>query len=353
MTVYSDISFQAEADTLLKYLSRTFSHIKRLVVIMCMVFGFAQLSAAEQSGNHDVRIAIGDIPGLDMLIIEAASAKARERGVNVSISYMQSEDLATQAIMNGLADIGMGTPYALIQKTDAPLRLFYQLNTLRFFPMINTDHYRSWKDLDGAPMYTHGKGSGTEAIMRLMAAENGIHYSKMSYVPGSGVRAGAMIKGRIHATIVDTERRNKLLNHPTGKFAVLPTPEADASDEALYGHKNFLVTHKSQVSILVEELLNVSRMINDDPAHIIKLRDQYNILNRSTQGKENAMIALYSELVSVNAIPNNGGDASAVKADFLFYTASGTLTGDAQELRVEDYWEQAPLKAALSVVGIK
>lgn len=301
----------------------------------------------------DIRIAIGDIPGFDTLIVEAAAARAAERDVNISISYLQSEDLATQAIINGLADVGIGTPYALIHNTRAPLRLFYQLNSLRFFPVVDTQHYNDWKDLDGVPMYTHGEGSGTEAIMMLMARKHDIQYSAMHYVPGSGVRAKAMIKGRIHATIVDTERRNQLLNHSSGKFKTLPIPTISASDEALYGHLDFLHTQQAKISILVEELIQVSRMINRDPNAVVELRDKYNILHQSTDNKESALIQMYEELVSVDAIPNNGGYPTASAADLKFFTASGTLNGNLEQLKETDFWEFSPLTNALETIGIQ
>lgn len=305
------------------------------------------------TSTPDIRIAIGDIPGFDMLIIEAAAARAEQRGVQVSISYLQSENLATQAIINGLFDVGIGTPYALIHNTDAPLRLFYQLNTLRFFPVIDTDYYQNWKDLNNAPMYTHGKGSGTEAIMMLMAQKYDIHYSTMHYVPGSGVRAKAMMKGRIHATIVDTDRRNKLLKHPSGRFKILPTPTISASDEALYGHLDFLHTQQKNVTILIEELIHVSRLVNSNPKAVVELRDRYDILHQTTDHKEAALIKMYSELASVDAIPNNGGYLTAAVADLKFFAASGTLHGDLEQLKQEDFWELTPLTEALKKTGIQ
>lgn len=324
--------------------------INNLIFSGLLLFGLTSTVNA-QHNEPNIRVAIGDIPGLDMLIIESAAARTRERGVLVTISYMQSEDMATQAIINGLADVGMGTPYSLIQNTNAPLKMFYQLNTLRFFPVVDKRHYTNWQDLDGAPMYTHGKGSGTEAIMRLMAREHDISYSAMNYVPGSGVRADAMIKGRIHATIVDTERRNRLLNHPSAAFITLPIPEIYASDEALYSHSNFLKEHREQIVILVEELIQVSRLVNADPENLIKLRDQYGLLKQSTQGKEAAIKQMYSELVSVNAIPNNGGSEAAAQADMTFYSASGALKGSADTLRAENFWDFTPVREALTTLN--
>ena len=190
----------------------------------------APANAAEMGTMH---VAFGDIPGADMLNFLIAVKRAEARGVKVKVSYLQSEDIASQAIVTGQADIGVGTPYALIQKVKAPIRMFFQLSKLAFFPIINTEVYTTWKDLDGEPMYTHARGSGTEAIMNLMASKNGISYSSMSYVPGSAVRAGAMLQGRINATIVDAERRTLLLKKGKGKFALLPLPKIDGSDDSM------------------------------------------------------------------------------------------------------------------------
>ena len=117
---------------------------------------------------------------------------------------------AAQAVVGGEADIGVGTPYALIQKVKAPIRIFYQMSTLKFYPIVNAEFYKDWKDLDGQEIAVHARGSGTEAIMKLMAQKHGITYSNISYVPGAEVRAGALLQGNIKASIVDSTNKNLL-----------------------------------------------------------------------------------------------------------------------------------------------
>jgi NitT/TauT family transport system substrate-binding protein len=294
-----------------------------------------------------IRIAIGDIPGVDTFNTEAAAARARERGVDVTIIYLQSEDIAAQAVLKGLVDVGMGTPYGLIQQTDAPLRMFYQLNTLRFFPVVNTDYYKSWNDLNGAEIYTHGPGSGTEAIMNLMAKKHGLRYGSMIYLPGSGVRVGGMLHGRIKATIVDTHRRNQLLREGKGKFAVLPMPDIHASDEILYAHRDFLRDNAQAVSILLEELLRVWRETISNPSYILGARKKYNLLPELPESKVQLIEEYYSEMVSVGAFPKDGGGAKAATADFEFFTFAGTIQDDPSGLKIEDYWDLNPLDTAL------
>ena len=190
---------------------RSIEYLKRAgaAVAVAAVIGMTAMPTVAQD-RGTMRVAFGDVPGGEMVNFMIAVSRAEERGVKVDVSYLQSEDLAAQAIVSGQADIGVGTPYALIQKVKAPIRMFYQLSMLRFYPVVNGEKYQSWKDLDGADVAVHGRGSGTEAIMQLMAKENGVTYNSVSYVPGSGVRAGALLQGRINASIVDYERKRLL-----------------------------------------------------------------------------------------------------------------------------------------------
>ena len=306
-----------------------------LAVAAVALLGFAgQPAKAQDKAMH---VAFGDVPGADMLNFLAAVYRAEKRGVKVKVSFLTSEDIASQAVVSGHADIGVGTPYALIQKVKAPIRMFFQLSALRFFPIVNTEKYKTWKDLDGIDMYTHARGSGTEAIMNLMATKNGIKYKSMSYVPGSAVRAGAMLQGRIHATIVDSERRRLLLRKGKEKFALLPLPEINASDEALYANIDFLKSQSGAINILLEELIKVWREINANPEAIVDMRKKYNLLPEMPKKDVDDIVPYFKETVSTGAFSNNGGGVPAVKGDFEFYGFAGTIKGDLSKLKVNDY----------------
>ena len=306
-------------------------------------------AAAQDSGS--MRVAFGDVPGGEMVNFMIAVARAEERGVNVEVSYLQSEDLAAQAIVSGQADIGVGTPYALIQRVNAPIRMFYQLSMLRFYPVVNGELYQSWADLDGADVAVHGRGSGTEAIMQWMAAANDVEYNSVSYVPGSGVRAGALLQGRINVSIVDYERSRLLEREAPGRFIFLPMPEITATDEALYANRDWLESESEAVTILVEELIRTWREINEDPSVIVSLREQYNVLPDIEQLEVDELVPAFSQGVSIDLYPSNGGSAASVEEDFVFFTTSGTLEGNAEDLVVEDYWYLDPVEAVVAEMG--
>lgn len=331
---------------------KSFSYLKAVAGAVLLAAALSVTTPpAEAQSKGTMRVAFGDVPGGEMVNFMVAVARAEERGVKVETVFLQSEDLAAQAIVSGDADIGVGTPYALIQKVNAPIRMFYQLSMLRFYPVVNGEKYKSWKDLDGANVAVHGRGSGTEAIMQLMAKENGVTYNSVSYVPGSGVRAGALLQGRIDVSIVDYERKRLLEREAPDKFVFLPLPDIKATDEALYANKNWLENEKEAVSILVEELIKTWREINKDPASIATLRAKYNVLPDIEKVEVEEMVPAFTQGVEIDLYPDNGGSAESVKEDFAFFTTSGSLEGDASKLKVEDYWYLDSVDAAVKKLG--
>lgn len=310
---------------------------------------FAWAGAATAEGK--MHIAFGDIATVESLNFQIAIERAKERGVDVEVTYFKSEDVAAQAVVGGQADVGVGTPYALIQKVKAPIRIFYQMSNLRFYPIVNTEFYKEWKDLDGQEIAVHARGSGTEAIMMLMAQKNGIKYGNVSYVPGSEVRAGALLQGNVKASIVDSTNRNLIMEKAPGKFAVLPMEGVNATDEALYANTEFLTKEAAAVEILVEELLKTTREINANPGVVAELRKKYNLLADLPADLEGEMVPYYEESVAAGVFPANGGSAEAVKDDFGFYALAGQIEGDPAALKAEDFWTFEPLNKALAKVG--
>lgn len=317
-----------------------------LLVFVGLVGTLPDTSAAQ--GRTKIRYALGDVISIDELPLLIAAERAKARGVDVEITAFKSEEVATQAVINGQADVGQGTPYAAIQKVGVPIRFFYQLSTLQFFPVVAKDSYKTWKDLDGQEIALQGRGSGTEAIMLLAAKQHGIKYKSVSYVPGSQVRALALLKGNIKATILDAPNKNRVMKEAPDKFIILPLGNLKASDEALFATREFLDKNQAAVGIFLEELVRVNRQINANPKSVLEERKKLGLLKDLPAKLEEEILPFYEEAVQNGVFPNDGGLEAAAKNDLEFYSLSGALTGE--NLKVEDFWHLAPLKAALGKV---
>jgi NitT/TauT family transport system substrate-binding protein len=315
-----------------------------LVTIAVVIDGLA--SDTRGQGRTKIRYALGDVISIDELPLLIAVEQAKARGVDVEVTAFKSEEVATQAVINGQADVGQGTPYAAIQKVNVPIRFFYQLSALQFFPVVNKESYKSWKDLDGQEIAVQGRGSGTEAIMILAAKEHGIKYKNVSYVPGSQVRALALLKGNIKATILDAPNKNMVMKDAPDKFIILPLGNLKASDEALFATREFLDKNQAGVRIFLEELIKANRAINANPKWVLEERKKLGLLKDLPAKMEDEILPFYQEAVQNGVFPNDGGGEAAAKNDLEFYGLSGAIKGE--NLKVDDFWYLAPLKAALA-----
>lgn len=317
------------------------------LLVVAALIGWSTTGLAAQARTK-IRYALGDVVSIDELPLLIAAERAKARAVDVEITAFKSEELATQAVINGQADVGQGTPYAALQKVTVPIRMFYQLSALQFFPVVNKDSYKNWKDLDGQEIAVQGRGSGTEAIMILAAKQHGIKYKNVSYVPGSQVRALALLKGNIKATILDASNKNMVMKEAPDKFAILPLGDVKASDEALFATREFIDKNQAGIRIFLEELLKVNRAINANPKSVLEERKKLGLLKDLPAKMEDEILPYFQEAVQNGVFPNDGGAESAPKNDLEFYSLSGALKGD--NLKVEDFWYLAPLKAALANV---
>lgn len=318
------------------------------VLLASLLVGIPVGDALAQARTK-IRYALGDVISVDELPLLIAAERAKARGVDVEITAFKSEEIATQAVINGQADVGQGTPYAALQKVSVPIRFFYQLMALQFFPIVNKENYKGWKDLDGQEVVVHARGSGTEAIMNLMAKEQGIKYKNVSYVPGSEVRALGLLKGTIKASILDATNKNYVMKEAPDKFLILPLGQVKASDEALFAMRDYLEKHQAAVAILLEELVKVSRQIIANPSSVLDERKKLGLLKDLPPKLENEILPFFQEAVRNGVFPNDGGGERAARNDLEFFRLSGQLKGE--NLKVEDFWHLAPLKAALAKVG--
>ena len=325
--------------------------IKKISVLLTTLLVLLGISFSAQAAGK-VRIALGDVASVETLCFLVALDRAKDRGLDYEMTAFAKEQLAIQAVMGNQMDIAVGTPYAIIQKSKVPIRNFFQLSKLVFFPVADKK-YKTWQDLDGEPFTFHARGTGTEAIGDIIIKREGITLGQRSYVPGSENRIIGMMNGQINATIVDLSNKNILMAKAGDKFHVLPGISDPASDEVLFADLDWLKENEESVAILVEELLRTWQEMTKDPSIIEKERAARNLLSDLPKELLAEVDAYYVEAVEGGLYDPMGGGVEAAKADFAFYVDAGQMVGPAADLKVEDYWYLEPLDAAKAKLGVK
>ncbi|MDU8911920.1 ABC transporter substrate-binding protein [Aestuariicoccus sp. MJ-SS9] len=310
------------------------------------VAALAMTAGGAVAQSDPLRVGLGDIASVESLNLLIAMERAKERGVPMEMTFFNSEDVAVQAVLSGEADIGVGAPYAFMANSKAPIRMFYRMSTLLFFPVVNSEVYSGWQDLDGEEITVHSRGSGTEALMRLMEQVHGIEYAGISYVPGSEVRAGAMLQGTINASIVDAANFRLLKERGGDKFLRLPLDGVNATDEALYARADVLEGRAGDVQIFVEELLRTWKDIADNPEIVGELRVKYDLLPDLPDEVIAEAVPYYAEAVENGIYPLDGGKPEDARDDIAFLSAAGQVEGNPDDVNPADFWDFTALEAA-------
>jgi NitT/TauT family transport system substrate-binding protein len=323
-----------------------------LAALGLLLTGCAQDDGAGggQGDLGSIRIALGDIESIETLALFIALERVRERGVEVEINELADEDIANQAVVSGQSDIGLGAPYSLIEGSGAPLRIICQLQTTRFFAVVDRAEYPDWQALDGETLTVHSRASTSEALARLIEQTEGIEFGEVSYVPGSEVRATALLRGNIKATILDIPNKNFVLGEEPDRFHILPTPEVAASDETMFGNIEWLRQNEQSVQVLLEEVLTVWRSIVEDPSFVAEERERLGLLPDIPAELEEELLPYYEQASEEGLFTQDCGGSAAAEEDFEFYGLAGQLEGDPDSLQVEDFWYLDPLNEALQSV---
>ena len=287
--------------------------------------------AAEGGGGGTIKVALGDIESVETLALFIALDRVRERGTKVELIELADEDLANQAVVGGQADVGLGAPYGLIQGSGAPLRIFCQLQRLRFFPVVDKAAYPNWQALDGKTMTVHSRGSTSEALARIIEKEQGIEFGKISFVPGAEVRATALMRGNVKAAMLDIPNKNFVMSEEPGKFHALPTPETKASDEVLFANTEWLNQNEESAQVLLEEILTVWRSMAKDPQYVQTERERLGLARDLPPELEKELVPYYRQGVQEGLFTQDCGGEAAARDDFEFYGEAGQLKGDPAE----------------------
>lgn len=301
-----------------------------------------------------IQIALADLPEVETLFFLVGLARAQEKGLQAEITFFNGEDLAIQAILAGQADVGLGSPYSVIQNANVPVRLFYQVSRIIFFPVVAAE-IETWQDMEGESMTYHQRGGPLEALAAIKAEREGVTLGTPNFVPGSENRVVALQQGHVKAALIDLLNKNMMMEQDPDKFRVLSWVEDEEviTDEALFARQDWLQENEEQVALLVGEMLTSAQELCENPRTIAELREQYDLLADLPQELADQLADYYEEAIAAGVYSCNGGTEEAAATDIKMLEMSGQLKGTPEELAVENFWYLEPLQTAKAELGLE
>lgn len=134
----------------------------------------------------------------------AAFQILEEEGITVETSFAQEAETAIQAIAQGDAQIGVNIGVNVgVPAVDAGVNIVDVVATQRpTWALAAAPEFETMEDLDGARIAVHGEASFTRAVSIFFAEQFGYEYEEL-IIPGSDVRAEALARGEIDASVID------------------------------------------------------------------------------------------------------------------------------------------------------
>ena len=322
------------------------------VRISALVVGFAValLSAGPAQAQKKVRFAypssadMGDVPSL------LAWEQLKKQGIEVVPTFFPRTDLAVQAVVAGEADIGSAAGIAVVKAVESGMNVRVIGEQVRNeWQLVAPVSFKDPKQLDGKRVGYHAPITVTEALVKWMAQ----HYKitpNWLIIPGSDVRAEALMRGQLDATPAEIVDVLNILNAKPGQFHVLISyakifPQLIGS--MYFSRADYLQKEASTVDSVIEAILRAHRNAEERPASVRE--NALRLLPETKPELIDAIAASYKDLRIWDI--NGGAGKERGEASIKFFEDAGLMKKGA--VTFAQSFDTGPIDRVLKKIGRK
>lgn len=328
-------------------MTKTFARSSALLLMM-LTLGF--LCEGEAQAQKKVRFAypssadMGDIPSL------LAWEQLKKQGIEVIPTFFPKTDLAVQAVVAGEADMGSAAGIAVVKAVESGMNVRIIGEQVRNeWQLVTPVSFKDPKQLDGKRVGYHAPITVTEALVKWMANHYKITPNWM-IIPGSEVRAEALMRGQLDATPAEIGDVLNILQAKPGQFHVLISyakifPQLIGS--MYFARADYVQKNAAIVESVLEAILKVHRSIEERPG-LVK-ENTLKLLPETKPELIDATAAAYKELRIWDI--NGGAGKDRGEASIKFFEESGLLKKGA--VSYQQAFDTGPLDKVLKKIGRK
>jgi len=327
-------------------MTRSFAKLSALMLLLIAAVIFSDPAHAQRK----VRFAypssadMGDIPSL------LAWEQLKKQGIEVVPTFFPKTDLAVQAVVAGEADIGSAAGIAVVKAVESGLNVRIIGEQVRNeWQLVTPVSLKDPKQLDGKRVGYHAPITVTEALVKWMARHYQINPTWM-IIPGSEVRAEALMRGQLDATPAEIGDVLNILRSKPGQFHVLISyaktfPQLIGS--MYFARADYVQKNSATVETVLEAILKVHRGVEERP-ELVK-ESTLRLLPETKPELIEATAATYKELKIWDV--NGGASKDRGDASIKFFEESGLLKKDAVSFK--QAFDTGPMDKVLKKIGRK
>jgi NitT/TauT family transport system substrate-binding protein len=320
------------------------------LTVLALALALASLWGGVAQAQKKVRFAypssadMGDVPSL------LAWEQLKKQGIEVVPMFFPKTDLAVQAVVAGEADIGTAAGIAVVKAVESGMKLKIIGEQVRNeWQLVTPVSIKDAKQLDGKRVGYHAPITVTEALVKWMAQYYKITPNWM-IVPGSDVRAEALMRGQLDATPAEIGDVLNILQAKPGQFHVLISyakifPQLIGS--MYFARADYVQKNSSVVGSVLEAILNAHRAIEERPG-LVK-ENALRLLPETKPELIDATAGTYRELRIWDV--NGGASKDRGEASIKFFEESGLLKKGA--VSYAQAFDAGPLDRVLKKIGRK
>jgi len=324
--------------------------MKKISAAVALLFVLAFLCGDEAQAQKKVRFAypssadMGDIPSL------LAWEQLKKQGIEVIPTFFPKTELAVQAVVAGEADLGTAAGIAVVKAVESGMNLRIVGEQVRNeWQLVTPVSFKDPKQLDGKRVGYHGPITVTEALVKWMANHYKITPNWM-IIPGSDVRAEAIMRGQLDATPAEIGDVLNILQARPGQFHVLISyakifPQLIGS--MYFARADYAQNNSALIESVLEAILNAHRAIEERPG-LVK-ENAVRLLPETKPELIDAIAATYRELRIWDV--NGGASKDRGEASIKFFEESGLLKKGA--VSYAQAFDTGPLDRVLKKIGRK
>jgi len=287
---------------------------------------------------------MGDIPSL------LAWEQLKKQGIEVIPTFFPKTDLAVQAVVAGEADMGSAAGIAVVKAVESGMNVRIIGEQVRNeWQLVTPVSFKDPKQLDGKRVGYHAPITVTEALVKWMAVHYKISPTWM-IIPGSDVRAEALMRGQLDATPAEIGDVLNILQAKPREFHVLISyaktfPQLIGS--MYFARADYVQKNAATVESVLEAILNAHRSAEERPGLVRE--NALRLLPETKPQLIEATAATYKELRIWDV--NGGASKDRGEASIKFFEESGLLKKGA--VSYQQAFDTGPLDKVLKKIGRK
>lgn len=286
---------------------------------------------------------------ISLVPIAAWQILEEEEGITVEQRFVEDGATAIQAIQQGAAVIGTNIGVNTgVPAVDNGASIVDVVGTQRpTWALAVAPGINDFSDLEGKRIAVHGETSFTRAVAQYYAKTEGFDYEEL-IIPGSDVRAEALAKGQIDASVIDLPDVVQLSKEYPGSFKVLSTfgeQYPDLIEQDLWFNRQWAEDNPELATKVVKAIVQANRRLTEDPAWGLQIAKE-NLPDMDPQVLED-LVNEYSE----RQIWSTDGGITPEKAltTLQFFNDVGEIDiGTPGEDTIDKYFDFSYLQNALA-----